>query len=224
FDSHGSEGWRWTAVVGEISRAIALPKTVVGEGRRSTTKMGWYNWGSRGRKFKSPQPDSLSTAFSHRLAAATVVLVLLLGGACSSNTHVLRTTKGKTTTSTSISAPVTPSTTDSAPATTGATTAVAASPPTTKAPAPAQSLPATTPSGPLPAATSGRGTITGYVYKSCGGGQGSGCRTAAAGETIQVKNGPTVVASTQTAGDGSYRLDIPAGTYDVEVTRVAQSR
>jgi hypothetical protein len=85
-------------------------------------------------------------------------------------------------------------------------------------------LPATTPTGPPPPASSGRGAITGYVYKSCGNGQGSGCRVAAAGEAIQIKSGAAVAAATRTAADGSYRVDVVAGTYDVEVTRVAQSR
>jgi hypothetical protein len=44
------------------------------------------------------------------------------------------------------------------------------------------------------------------------------------GETLQVKQGSAVVASAVTAADGTYRVEVPAGTYDVELTGTSQSR
>jgi hypothetical protein len=41
---------------------------------------------------------------------------------------------------------------------------------------------------------------------------------------MQVKRDAAVVASTVTAADGTYRVEITAGTYDVQVTRTSQSR
>lgn len=41
---------------------------------------------------------------------------------------------------------------------------------------------------------------------------------------MQVKTGATVVASTLTAADGTYRVEVPAGTYDVALPRTGQSR
>jgi hypothetical protein len=91
---------------------------------------------------------------------------------------------------------------------------------------PAAALPATTPSGPPPAASKGRGAIAGHVYANCSNGQPSGCRSQAGvgGETLQVKQGSAVVASAVTAADGTYRVEVPAGTYDVELARTGQSR
>jgi hypothetical protein len=64
------------------------------------------------------------------------------------------------------------------------------------------------------------------VYASCGNSQPSGCRsqTGAGGETVQVKQASSVIASTVTAADGTYRVEVPAGTYDVVVVRTAQTR
>jgi hypothetical protein len=44
------------------------------------------------------------------------------------------------------------------------------------------------------------------------------------GETLQAKQGSAVVASTVTAADGTYRVEVPAGTYDVGLARTGQSR
>jgi len=169
----------------------------------------------------------------HRWVTA-VVLVALLGGACSSSRHKLKATAGKSTSSSS-STTLTPSPVAAANSTTSSATPTSApvssatSPAATNAPAPRPAnIPATTPSGPPPPASTGRGAIAGHVYASCANGQpsGSGCRSqaVAGGETVQAKQGAVVVASTVTAADGTYRVDVPAGTYDVVVVRTGQTR
>jgi len=167
----------------------------------------------------------------HRWVTA-VVLVALLGGACSSSGHKLKATAGKSTSSSSsttlTASPVAvENSTTSTP--TSRSVPSATNPPATNAPAPRPAnIPATTPSGPPPPASTGRGAIAGHVYASCANGQpsGSGCRSqaGAGGETVQAKQGAVVVASTVTAADGTYRVDVPAGTYDVVVVRTGQTR
>ncbi|HEV3353747.1 MAG TPA: hypothetical protein VG076_12545 [Acidimicrobiales bacterium] len=165
------------------------------------------------------------------LCVLLAALVLFVG--CSSSAKVVRaraghpaetTTSVDDSTSTSMAGPPVStalSVTTSAPSTSAAR-------PVASTPTPVQAAPlaATTPSAPPPPQSSGRGAVTGHVYASCGASQPSGCRSQSGvgGEMMQVKRDAAVVASTVTAADGTYRVEITAGTYDVQVTRTSQSR
>jgi hypothetical protein len=154
-------------------------------------------------------------------------VVLLLAGACSSNTHRVKTTNGTSTSTSSTSTTVAVAAVTGTTATPGAPVTAAPKPPTTtSAAAPPTTLAATSPDGPPPAQATGRGAIAGHVYSSCGNGQPSGCRSQAGvgGKTLEVKSGGATVASTTTAADGTYRVEVLAGSYDVGVAGEGSTR
>lgn len=80
-----------------------------------------------------------------------------------------------------------------------------------------------------PPPNTGRGAIFGYVYQSCGqtgvGGNAGACQsqTGVPGVAMVAQSGGHEVARTQTAADGSYRLEVASGSYVVQETRDGQT-
>ena len=157
------------------------------------------------------------------------LLAVSLGAACSSGSgsHVAGNTSS---TATAQIASGTGSTPPSASATTreetGATAKVDAygRAVTTTTPT---NVPTTLVAASPPASESGRGAIFGHVYASCGqpgmGGGACQSQSGVAGVAMVAQSGGREVSRTETAADGTYRLEVAPGSYVVHETRDGQT-